>query len=130
MFRPSGEISGSAAHRRSNTSMGLRADFTGCAWIVVARSSSNRAIRLGMESLFAGNPAVTLMFIDHAHRLHKRVADGAADELEAFVFQIFAHRVAARGRRRDIAQVERPAAQHLTVGKLPEIVAERSVRGA
>lgn len=31
------------------------------------------------------------MVVDHAYRLHKRVADGLSNKFEAFLFQEFAH---------------------------------------
>src|SRR5580698_8078892 len=100
MFRPSGETSGSDAHCRSNTSIGLNA---GLVWAKPgdARLSASRAvaenlmlmeIRLAIDDLFAGRPAVTLMFIHDPHGLHEGVANGGPDEFKAFLLEVLAHR--------------------------------------
>ena len=47
--------------------------------------------------------AVDQMVVDHADRLHERVADRGADEFEAPAFQILAHRVGFRRVGRHLA---------------------------
>src|ERR1700736_6323451 len=71
-------------------------------------------------------PAVSLMFIDHSHGLHERVANGRSDETESSSFEILAHRVAVCGRLGNSTQVQRPAAQHFAARELPDVVVERA----
>src|SRR5258708_21719397 len=78
----------------------------------------------------ACRPAVALMFIDDAHGVHERVADGRSDETETSPFEILAHGVAMCGRLRNAAQVQGPAAQPLAARELPEVVVERAQGGA
>src|ERR1700733_5888140 len=74
--------------------------------------------------LFAGCPAVTLMFVDHAHCLHESVANGRSHKFETFLLQILAHGIAVRCRDGNAAEIQRPAPDSPAVGELPEIIAE------
>src|ERR1700761_8080021 len=114
MRRASGAICGSATHCSSNTSIGFRGGLLCCA---AAWSEANAAhaapsrvrerVRLRMFRSFAGAPALLLMFIDHANRLHEGVADGGADEAEAALLERLAHRIALGAGRSDVPQGER-----------------------
>src|ERR1700733_8632226 len=128
MLRPSGEICGSLTHCRSNTSSGRRTGFEVCAMLGASSVNSDSAAtpacspassRSGFRSLmpisFDRHPAVTLMLVDDSHGLHECVANGRADETEAALFEILAHRIALCGGRDDAAQVQRPAAHHAAI---------------
>src|SRR5476649_2153810 len=139
MLRPSGETWGSAAHWRSKTSSGLKAGFGRSAKLGALKPRRAKAVaancrhidgRLPIGDLFAGRPAVTLMFIHNPHRLHEGVANSWSDEFKAFLFEILAHRVAMRRRLYNIAEIQGPAAQHLTIGKPPDVVTKGPLRGA
>src|ERR1035438_6373838 len=112
MLRPSGEICGSLTHCRSKTSSGFNTGFTVCVKLSAGsmnRSNAATPIR-GLNRRRSGDsrsfmpvsldchPAVTLMFIDDSDGLHERVANSRADETEASLLEILAHRVAVFGR--------------------------------
>src|SRR3984957_11509691 len=137
MLRPSGEICGSLTHCRSNTSSGCKTGFAVCAMPgasnvnkdnaaapICSRASSRGDFRSFMPIPFDRHPAVTLMLVDDSHGLHECVANGRADETEAALFEILAHRIALCGGRDDAAQVQRPAAHHAAIGELPDIIVE------
>src|SRR5271155_205481 len=135
MARPSGETWGSAAHRRSNTSIALKAGLfsakPGAAnatnTISAAESFKRAKFLLTMFlGLFAGRPAVTLMFVHDTHRLHERVANGGAHEFESLPLQLLAHGIAVRRRCGETAEIQRSAPLNLAVGELPQIVAKGS----
>src|SRR5882724_9907475 len=101
MLRPSGEICGSLTHCRSKTSSGLRTDFDVCAKPCAgSRHTHNAAkpirslecrrgeMRSSMLISFACHPAVALMFIDDANRLHECVANRRSDEAETSPLEI------------------------------------------
>ena len=74
----------------------------------------------------SGDPAIALVLVHDAHRLHEGVADGRADEAESPLFEVFAHRIAVRRRFGHAAKMQRSAAQHLAVRELPDVVVERT----
>src|ERR1700722_3395081 len=133
MFRPSGETSGSPAHCSSNTSIGLNAGFAVCANPGDAALSASTAAavnmtlmetRLTIVGLFAGRPAVTLMFIDDPHGLHEGIANRGSDEFESFLLEILAHRIAVGGRLGNPTEIQRTAAPHPAIRDLPDVVPE------
>ena len=63
-------------------------------------------------SLRPATEAVAGVIVHHPHRLHERVADGGADELEAETLELPAQPVRERGRGRDLAMLR----QRLTMG--------------
>src|SRR2546425_7080253 len=65
--------------------------------------------------------AVGTVIVNHADRLHVRIADGRADELEAALQQILAQRIGLRRLRRHlVAAID----QRLSVHKAPDISVE------
>ncbi len=64
------------------------------------------------------------MLIDHPDSLHERMADRRPDEPEPSALEVLANGIAVRRRCRDPFEVQRPAAQHLAVRELPDVIAE------
>src|SRR6185503_9643838 len=65
------------------------------------------------------------MVVDHAGRLHEGVADGRADEAEAALLQVLAHRVRFGGARRDVVALA-PVLDRLAADELPDVAVERA----
>src|ERR1700691_4028653 len=134
MLRPSGEICGSLTHCRSKMSSGLKKGSEVCACPSAGSMHTHNAAkpirRSCMLISFACHPAVALMCIDDATRLHESVANGGSDEAETSSLEILAHRIAVCGRLGDAAQGQRPPANHPAAGELPEVVVEGAWRSA
>ena len=70
--------------------------------------------------------AVRQVIIYHAGRLHKGVADGAADELKPALAQIFAHGIRLRRSSGNLLQRRPGVLNRLAAHKLPDVGIERS----
>jgi hypothetical protein len=66
--------------------------------------------------------------VHHSDRLHERVADGGADEAEAALFQVLAHRVRLGRGRGDLLHRAAPALQRPAANELPDIAIEAAER--
>jgi len=64
--------------------------------------------------------------VHHAGRLHEGVADRRADEFEAALEQVLAHRVALRRARRDFGHSAAPIHDRAAADKGPEVAIERA----
>src|SRR6202158_2213581 len=64
--------------------------------------------------------------VHHPRSLHVGVADRRADELETSLFQVLAHRVGLRRRRRDVLDRSPAVYPGRAVDELPQVVVERA----
>src|ERR1700733_1229384 len=137
MLRPSGEISGSPTHCKSNPSSGFNGGFTVCAKAgadsanesnaaaqACAAAAAGGAFRSVIFFPHSGHPATALMLIDDSHGLHECVANGRSNETKAPLLQVLAHGVAVRAGLGNVPQGQRAAAQRPAAGELPDVVVE------
>src|SRR5436190_9580341 len=67
---------------------------------------------------------IDCVIVDHADGLHEGVADGGADEFEAALEEVFAHRIGLRSFRGDIFESCSAMLDGFAADKGPEILVE------
>lgn len=77
-----------------------------------------------LAAKFAMAKAIGGVIVDHADGLHKGVADGGADEFEAALFHVLAHRVGLLGLRGYFLHRSPTILHRLPLHELPEISIE------
>src|SRR5262245_48745070 len=71
--------------------------------------------------------AVDRVVVDQPARLHERVTDRRADEAEASLLQILAHRLRLSGLRGQLRELAPLVHERLAVDEAPEVVAQAPV---
>ena len=64
--------------------------------------------------------AIHGMVVDHANGLHKSITDCRADEIEAALFQVFAHRFSFRGFSGDFTEGYPPVDDRFVIYESPD----------